>query len=129
MNKERIEEEEFLVRAITDNPNIYLKENKRISSALFKDSKGVSVDRKDVRTYEEIYQLKKKELDLLNKNYNVIGYAVLQAKTCYDIGTLPLPKPLMNNIYHAEIHQSTEKIQLSNSCAKKLSKLAEVKIY
>ncbi|MDC3418734.1 hypothetical protein [Aquibacillus salsiterrae] len=115
-----ISPEEKLYRALLfSNPNAWDDEKGRPSSALFKDSKGVSVDRDGKRS----------EYDIVNsfserfspKNLKAIVF--IGADFCYELPLKLIYRPEPNNIYHAEIHDSDEKVQITSKG--KLRKLAK----
>lgn len=108
-------EEEKLYRLIIPK-NWYFEED-RISSAAFKDSKGLSVDRDGDR----------KDIEIINSffsrfnNENIEAIACIDVKTCIDLNTYLKYAPTDDNIYHSEIHDSINRITLSPSKAKKLA--------
>ncbi|MCA0234021.1 MAG: hypothetical protein LCH91_26430 [Bacteroidetes bacterium] len=112
MLNEHIEDNEFLYRRIILNPNFWDFEKNRPSSAIFKDSNGASVDRQDNRSDSDVIET--------YKNYEIRGITKVLTSVCRELETYPIYKPLDDNIYHCEIHDSKEKIQLSSSKAKKL---------
>lgn len=106
-----ISNDEFLYRGIIESFWDY--ENDRPSSAIYKDSKGVSVDREyhreekvcidnllDVKPFFSICKIKKEKVLICN------------AITKY--------LPTEDNIYHSEIHDSEESIKIRGGKAKKL---------
>ena len=111
--------QEKLYRAVKlAKPQLWDDENGRPSSALFKDSKGVSVDRDGNRSEHEI-------INLLSENINhepLRAVISLDASYCYEVPVELIYSPLENNIYHAEIHDSKERVQLTSSKARKLSR-------
>lgn len=89
---------------------------------MFKDSKGVSVDRGGNRSEEAI-------IDLLREhtNYELLKAVIyLESSFCYEIPFKLKAKPLDNNKYHAEIHDSNERIELTKSRARKLPRNCSV---
>lgn len=119
----KINNNEKLYRVVKlSKPQLWDAENGRPSSALFKDSKGVSVDRDGNRNEKEIIKLLSE-----NAHNELLRAAVyLESSFCYKIPVKLIAKPIENNQYHAEIHNSDEKIELTKSKAKKLSKNCEV---
>ncbi|MBD3343048.1 MAG: hypothetical protein GF353_28380 [Candidatus Lokiarchaeota archaeon] len=111
VNVEKINDKEKLYRAI--HPIFWKNDLNKPSTAAFKDSKGVSVDRDGGREEKEVIAV----FDKKKPNY---GLASITAKSCREIGTHPIPKPLDDNIYHAEIHDSEDKIRISMSKLKKI---------
>lgn len=115
--KSEIGDQEILYRAI--HPCFWNDEENRPSSALFKDDKGVSVDRDGERKEIEISS---KILDS-RKNY---GLGNINAGETRIIGTYIKPDSLPENDYHALIQSSETKIKLSNGIARKLSKMINI---
>lgn len=118
-----IKNHEKLYRAVKlAKPQLWDEENGRPSSALFKDSKGVSVDRDGNRSETEI-------ISKLSKNLNddqLKAVIYLDASFCYEIPVEILYKPLQDNEYHAVIHDSNERIELTKSKARKLSRNCKI---
>lgn len=57
MLDENIQDDEYLYRRVITNPNFWDFDKNRPSSAIFKDSKGVSVDRQHKREDKDIINL------------------------------------------------------------------------
>jgi hypothetical protein len=113
-----VNDTELLYRAITIYPHLWKNELNKPSSAAFKDSKGVSVDRDGQRDETEIIKILKDRFDLK-------AIVKLETAFCRNIGARVLAKPTKENIFHAEIHDA-EKISLSASKAKKLARECEI---
>lgn len=115
--KETIEKHEKLYRMVIMNPNYWKNELGKPSSAVFKDSKGVSVDRDGSRS----------ELNITETFIERFGAEKMKAivsitaEFCYDLETHLVYSPTDDNKYHAEIHASEERAPLSNSKARKLA--------
>ncbi len=106
-----IDEKEFLYRGIIEKFWDY--ENNRPSSAIFKDSKGVSVDRDYNRS----------EKDCINSilaNKDFFSICKIQQIEVNKINAITKYLPIKHNIYHSEIHNSNEQVQLKGSKPKKL---------
>lgn len=114
MLSDTILDSECLYRAI--NP-IYFREE-GYSSAAFKDRNGVSVDRDAGREEPDIIAF------LLAGFASGWGAARVTAKDCWVCNTFPVVKPEPDNPYHAEIHQSQDRVGLSQGRAKCLTKAA-----
>jgi len=114
-----IYDQEILYRAI--HPNHWNHEEDRPTSAAFKDKQGVSVDRDGDRTGDQC-------LTFLLTNRDNYGACSLKAGFVTSIGAFIKPAQLPENSYHALILESEEKIHLSNSKARLLSKTAEIHI-
>lgn len=121
----------FVVRRIRNKP-IFFKDG-RPSSALFKDSKGVSVDKDEGRTKEEII----KEEENLHKFYNSTNDSIeneMQLKaiisvtkeTCDNHAVQIIDSPLEENKHHALLQKSETIVELTKGQAKALAKSAEV---
>lgn len=114
-----IEDNELLYRAI--HPSFWNEEENRPSSALFKDDKGVSVDRDGERKKEEI-------INSLLSNRVGFGIGNLNASETRKIGTFLMSCKIPYNDYHALILDSETKIRLSNSKAKSLCRIINILI-
>lgn len=99
------------------NPKMWVTEENRISSALFKDKKGVSVDRDIERSQDEVIR------EFEGRGKELKGVVAIGVKECHSIPVLVSEDPIPENTYHALIVDSVEKIQLSKS---KLKKIAEM---
>lgn len=111
-------ENECLYRGL---PQVWLKDDNSVSSAAFKDSGGVSVDRDGGRT----------EKDCIDRMIGALPkIAGICRLTCGDVincDALPIYCPFDGNEYHSEIHDSIEQIQIKkNSKAKKLASKCQV---
>mgnify|MGYP007101926780 FL=1 len=100
--------DEKLFRAILPIEAFWDAENNRPTSGAFKDNKGLSVDRQADRSVGDSVQT------LLSTKQADSKIVSVTVKTCRTIPVLPVYKPLENNIYHSEIHDSEEKIGISN---------------
>ena len=115
MNLNMIEQHEALLRSIFPQDLLWDGARNKPSSAAFKDANGCSVDRTGDRTLpDSINYLKKR----FKKNPAV---AVLPKTTCDEIRVAVKYTPSKNNIYHTEIHDSEEVIQISAYKLKLLS--------
>lgn len=121
----------FMVRRIRNKP-IFFKDG-RPSSALFKDSKGVSVDKDAGRTKEEII----KEEEKLHKFYNSKNGIIedekqlkaiisVEKEVCDNLEVQIIDSPLVENKYHALLQKSETIVELTKGQAKALAKSAEV---
>lgn len=113
--KEIVSPEELLYRAVKPIP-VYWKDG-RITSALFKDSKGVSVDRDGGRSSENIIS----NFVTRMGDKNVKAIAILKAEQCFNNEMIVIPSPVQDNKYHAEIHCSETKVELSKKQARALA--------
>lgn len=119
--KDPIRNDEVLYRNVIMNPDFWKKKNGRPSSAVFKDSNGVSVDRDGAREEAVIVERFKSRFE-----GNVKAVVSVNAGYCREISTHLLPSPTSDNPYHAEIHDSTTEKRLRSGKAKKLSKICNI---
>lgn len=111
-------EDECLYRGL---PQIWLKDDNSVSSAAFKDSSGVSVDREGSRTEKECIDRMVEALPM------IIGVGRLTCGDVVNCDALPRYLPVEGNEYHSEIHDSAEQIQIKKSSkAKKLANSCRV---
>lgn len=110
--------DEFLYRGVHENQ--WDVGHNRPSSAIFKDSKGVSVDRdasvRDAQT-------------CVNALLNVKAFKAIcrvKEENVRSAGAITRYLPTQENDYHCEIHDSKEKVSLTSSKAKKLRDGAKV---
>ncbi len=117
---EQFDELEKLYRAVYP-PEImpmFWKENGEISSAAFKDKKGLSVERAGHREDKEV---------LANMRMYFYGLIIsILASDCTACGAVLRYLPSGRSIYHSEIHGSKERKLLSQSQCKYLAKTARV---
>jgi hypothetical protein len=112
-----ISREEKLFRNVITNPSFWKTATGKPSSALFKDSKGVSVDRDGVRDYDTIVETFRQRF----RDDNIKAIIYVNAAFCLDLGTHLIYKPEHDNIYHSEIHGSPDKIAIHPKIAKQLA--------
>lgn len=112
-----IQDNETLYRAI--HPSFWNYEEDRPTSALFKDRKGVSVDRDGNRDESQALNF------LLNSRKN-FGAGNLNAGQTRNIGTYLKPDKIPENDFHTLILESESKILLSSKKAKELSRMINV---
>lgn len=121
MNSDRIESHEVLFRAASFTPNMWKVNEDRASSALFKDSNGASIDRDDGRSEVECCSFMEDPV-----NFQIKAIVSVTGQQCLDIGVLPIPKPLEENPFHAEIHDSQTKVTIGSGKATRLAKICRV---
>lgn len=114
-----IEDNELLFRAIKPFPNWWKVEINRPSSAAFKDSNGVSVDRQGSRTLQTT-------IEAIKNRFEIKAVVSITAQECRNTGANPMPKPTRTNPEHAEIHGGMGKIQLSSSQARAICKSVNI---
>lgn len=110
--------DDFLYRAIKMSIPEQWKVD-RPSSAVFKDSKGISVDVEDGRSLDEV-------TDLFQKRFELKALLRLSVSDCIDLGLFAHRVALPDNAHHAEIHRTQTIISLTQGQARRLVKLAEV---
>ena len=118
MVNNEVSNNEWLYRLVLNKPNYWKENENRVSSAAFKDSKGVSVDRDGERPESKI-------IEELNHRFieKIGGIVKIQAGFCRNSGAIPLSKPEVDNVYHCIII-GKESVELTNSIARQLSKNA-----
>jgi hypothetical protein len=116
-------ETETLLRGVNKNPNFWNNERNRPTSAIFKDSKGISVNRTGEN---KKYYIKSLELLKSNLNENIRTVVEIEVNYCKELELYLKYLPVENNIYHSEIHKSENQIVLSKSEAKKLSEICKI---
>ncbi|MEM3091523.1 MAG: hypothetical protein QXD05_00095 [Candidatus Pacearchaeota archaeon] len=107
---------EYLYRAI--HPNFWKEDENRPSTALFKDKKGVSVDRDGEREEKDIIQF-------LLRNRTNYGAGKLNAGETKEVGIYLKPDKLPDNEYHALI-LDPEKIILPPQKQRSLVKIIQI---
>ena len=90
-------------------PSFIRPDGRSVTSALFKDANGVSVDRKMERTEDEALEKMKKYFETRLK-----GIVSLSEMDVENVNAYLLPAPTKNNPYHAEIYKNCNKEMLSN---------------
>ena len=102
-------ENESLYRAVypPEVNQIYWKDENHISSAVFLDKKGLSVERGNYRLDDAVVKELKKSF---------IGKIIsVTVGMCYKVNARVLYKPTKRSIYHSEIHGSEKCVVLSPS--------------
>lgn len=125
-----------LYRRMRNKPLLYVKEDGTISSAIYKDSQGVSVDIDDgrdldaiIQKEEELHKYYNQEMLLQNPDgeYKLVALLSVSAKTCQDKEVVIEPTPVENiNPYHALLKGSETKTLLTNGQSKYLAKNTRV---
>lgn len=112
-----ISDEEFLYRGVIELNWDF--ENNRPSSATYKDSKGVSVDRDHFRQEKEC-------VDCLLSKKAFFAVCKVQTKEVHELNAITKYLPLDDNEFHSEIHDSEERIQMRGKKPKKIRDASEV---
>ncbi|MBR6788250.1 MAG: hypothetical protein IKM44_00370 [Clostridia bacterium] len=116
MNNNQFKDTELLLRAVL--PSEIYWENGSLSSAAFKDRKGLSVDRVNDRNLEIAVEKIKTTL-----RGSIVSVFV---RDCHDVSACVKYLPSQNNPYHCEIHHS-EKVKLLDEIqAKHLASVAQI---
>ncbi len=102
-------ENESLYRAVypPEMNRMYWKDEEHISSAVFLDKKGLSVERGNFRADDEVV----KEM----KNSFIGKIIAVTVKQCLNVNAHVVYKPTRRSHYHSEIHGSEKHIMLSPS--------------
>ena len=117
---EQFEEFERLYRAVypPEIMSMFWKENGEISSAAFKDKRGLSVERAGDREENEVIS------DMHLYFYGII-VSVL-TRDCLECKAIIKYLPSKRSTYHSEIHGGENRILLSQSQCKHLAKRARL---
>lgn len=118
MNLNFVEDDEILHRAVKPNLTFWSTKDNRPTSALFKDSKGVSVDRTGSRSESEIRS------SMLAKFPGLRGEIQVLTLDSRKLFCKVEPDSRIDNPFHALI-KGGENIQLSNKQARELAKLCK----
>ena len=110
------EKQEKLLRAVRMKPNLW--KDGRLSSAAFKDKRGVSVDRVGGRAESDAIEDIRKNLEGAIVAVTV-EFCQNQAHACLKY------KPTLNP-YHSEIHGSETSVPLSPAQAHQLAQAAQI---
>ncbi|MDF1495231.1 hypothetical protein [Caproiciproducens sp. CPB-2] len=111
------DEGEQIYRAILP-ADCYWKPDGTLSSAAFKDKKGLSVDRANGRSQSECISFMKSHLSG--------SIAFVTVKMCHNVNALLKYLPLPDDEFHSEIHNSESIALLSKRQAKYLAHIATV---
>jgi len=114
---------ETALRGVKNKPDFWDIEKNRPTSAVFKDSKGLSVNRTGENKKYYIISL---ETLKTNLGENIRAVAEVNCGDCKDLEVYLKYCPLRDNIYHSEIHRSENQILLSKQQAKKLAELCKI---
>lgn len=120
--KDEFRKDERLYRNVIMDPNFWKKDSGGPSSAVFKDSNGVSVDRDGGREEADITSGFISRFGV----ENIRAIVSVNAGYCMEIGAHLVYSPVETNKYHAEIHDSPDKVPLHPKKARKLAKNCRV---
>lgn len=107
---------ELLLRVVRPN-GVYWKEDGTLSSAAFKDSNGLSVNRTGDNTLSEA-------VEIINASPLIGTIVYVTVPDCYDVEATIIYAPIENNVYHSEIHRSQDIAPLNKRQAKRLAERA-----
>ena len=106
--------DEKLYRAVYPDA-MFWKDNGKVSSAAFISKRGgCSVDRGDYRDDDAVVQ------NMMGRHFQGSIIAVT-VQDCSDVYAVPVYAPSRTNIYHSEIHGSTQREQLTAGQRKHLA--------
>lgn len=110
-----------LYRRIHPDNMFWDKEFDRPSRAAYIDKNGLSVERLSYR----------EEIEVIDSFKRLFGSSIrcvvkISVKKCFDIQLYLVNKPLPDNEFHAEIHDSVDKKKLSNKKARDLAREVEI---
>lgn len=91
---------ELLHRALWNNPRWFNKKTNKLTTAVFKDDRGVSCERNGNRADDEI----KKSLSNTLHYRTLIGEVIVRTDTCTEVGCVLIES---NDSYHVDIYGST----------------------
>lgn len=114
---DRIRNEEILYRAI--NPIQWNTIDNKLTSAVFKDTNGVSVDRMGDRTEGDIIRVYNRRF---SRKWGLLN---ISAANCRIIGTEPTAKPKFNP-FHALILNNTGSKNIPKPKAKRLRDVSNI---
>ena len=97
-------------------PSMWIGDDNRVSSAAFKDSRGVSVDRDGGREDKDCIER------MVGALPQIAGVGRITCGEVEECGAIPKYLPVKGNEYHSEIHDSAEQVQIkSKSKSRKLA--------
>jgi len=114
---------ETFLRGVLPYEQFWNIEQNRTTSAVFKDSKGMSVNRtgEDKQCFKESLECLK---SIHENKFKAI--AEVTVELCKSLELYLIYKPESNNVYHSEIHKSESEPVLTKSSAKKLAETCKV---
>lgn len=120
MDPNEVHEDEILFRAIkSTRPDWWNEKENRLSSSIFIQSNGCSVDRDGNRLFEDITEL------LESIQGELRGVAKIPRRLCDSLNVFVQPDPLENNPYHANLQRDETIVKLKPRQAKELAKQSE----
>ena len=111
-----LSDDELLFRAIRPD-SMYWKENRKLSSAAFKDKKGLSTDRTLNRTKLECVEKMKRFAG------SIVSFSV---GVCWRETAYVKPDPREENEYHTLVLKSENEIELTHRQAKNIASCAVI---
>lgn len=113
---------EKLYRKVIIKPDFWKKSTGQPSSAVFKDSKGVSVDRDGGRLQNQVIDAFKNRFG----EENMKALVSVTIEYCTEVDVFLKYAPIPDNKYHTEIHNTPTEIRLTSAKARKLAKNCNV---
>ena len=120
MNPKCVEPQETLYRGVLINPFVWNDETNRPSSAAFKQTSSLSVDREGGRSKETVFQSLKK-----NVRSPLKAIAWFSAKHRFERRMEVRPDPTETNQYHTLIDDNEDTIGVGTKNAKFLARRCE----
>ncbi len=118
-----IADDERLYRVIKNIPSWWNYKRNKPSTAAFKDSNGISVDREGDRSNENCI----KSLESRFRRY-LKAIVSLTGRECRNCDTYPLYSPSRKNNYHSLIHDGPETIEISSTKAFNLCNIVRIDV-
>lgn len=112
--------DELLYRAVfpPEHRKMFWRDDLHVSSAAFLDKNGLSVERGDYRSEEEV---------VLNMKKSFIGCIIsVTVELCLAVNAFVIYKPTKRSKYHTEIHGSDKNPLLSPSQRRHLSNYCKI---
>lgn len=100
---------------------IYWKKDGTLSSAVFKDRRGLSVERGYFRKDDDVIEEMKKFFAGC-----IVSFTV---QNCKEVDAVIKYKPTSRSKYHSEVHGSEDKILLSSGQCRKLAQAVKIEYY
>lgn len=120
--KENVRPGEEVYRAVKrSKPSCIDEKRGRVTSALFKDEQGVSVDRQGGRTRRASTEAMQKYFQARLK-----AVAMVQGKDIADAHVQPIPAPSVENAYHMELFADMERTPVTQLQALQLADAASI---
>lgn len=116
---------EYVVRRVRNKPDFF--KDGKVTSSVFKDSKGVSIDKSNRRSIgviiddeERLHRENNIEKEK-DEQYRLKAIVSVDEQLCGERAVEIHDDPVENNLHHAILRQSEEKIRLTQGQAKALA--------